>query len=122
MEPAAPDRNRRNDMANKALFKPLVGKLVPAATTVNEAGGAAYALRAEQALAQYVVTGCMNGTFYATAEDQLANILALAKNVDSEFLAKVAVYAREKAAMKDAPALLLAVLSVRNPRLLAKVF
>src|SRR5262249_28086687 len=109
-------------MANKALFKSLVGKLVPAATTVNEAGGAAYALTSEQALALYVVTGCMNGTYYASSEDQLATILALAKNVDSEFLAKLAVYAREKASMKDAPALLCAVLSTRNPQLLAKVF
>ncbi|MEO6327102.1 MAG: TROVE domain-containing protein [Thermoanaerobaculia bacterium] len=109
-------------MANPALFKSLVGKLLPAATTVNEAGGKAYEPTPEQALAQYVVTGCLNGTFYASAEDQLANILDLAKGVDSELISKLAVYAREKAWMKDAPALLCALLSVRNPAALARVF
>ena len=31
-------------MANKTLFKSLIGRFVPAADAVNEAGGLAYAL------------------------------------------------------------------------------
>ncbi len=60
-------------MANKTLFKSMVGKLVPAADALNEAGGPAYALPPKQALAQYAATGCLNTTFYASAEEQLAD-------------------------------------------------
>lgn len=109
-------------MANRRLFRSLVGKLVPATNATNEAGGVAYERTPKQALAQYVATGCLNATFYASADDQLEKVLALAAKVDSEFLAKLAVFARESAWMKDAPALLLAVLSARSPEHLAKAF
>jgi len=42
--------------------------------------------------------------------------------VDGEFVAKLALYARQKAHMKDTPALLCAVLSVKAPELLEVVF
>jgi 60 kDa SS-A/Ro ribonucleoprotein len=42
--------------------------------------------------------------------------------VSPEFIAKTAVYARERGAMKDMPALLLAVLSRRDPALMDRVF
>ncbi len=109
-------------MANKNLFASLVGRLLPKADTINEAGGKAYAFSPEHALAQYAATGCLNGTFYATAETQLATVLALASQVEAPFLARAAVYARQRGHMKDMPALLLAVLSVRDPQLFAKVF
>ncbi|MEZ6082085.1 MAG: hypothetical protein R3C56_42340 [Pirellulaceae bacterium] len=41
---------------------------------------------------------------------------------DDQYLAKLAVYARQKAAMKDMPAALLVALSVRNTELMHQVF
>ena len=109
-------------MANKNLFASLAGRLLPRADRINEAGGDAYAFGPEHALAQYAATGCMNGTFYASAETQLEAVLALASAVEPSFLAETAVYARQRGHMKDMPALLLAVLSARDPRLFAQVF
>ncbi|MCB9594320.1 MAG: TROVE domain-containing protein [Sandaracinaceae bacterium] len=109
-------------MANKSLFSSYAGKHLPHADLVNEAGGIAYAFGPDHALAQLAATGCLNGTYYATAEVQLDHVLKLAAQVDVELLAKTAVYARQRGHMKDMPALLLAVLSVRDPALFAKVF
>lgn len=109
-------------MANKNLFKSIVGMLSPKADTVNEAGGRAYTLSPKQALAQYAATGCFNQTFYADAGDQLEKVLGLANEVESEFVAKTAVFARESGYMKDMPALLLAVLSTRDKELFERVF
>lgn len=109
-------------MVNKALFKATRGNALPMADTLNKAGGVAYRLAAEEALAQYAVTGCFNNTFYANADEQLDEVLALAHQVDALFIAKLAVYARQTAHMKDMPALLLAVLSTRSPELFKQVF
>lgn len=109
-------------MANKNLFASYVGKLLRKTDSVNEAGGQAYSLEPRAALAQLAATGCLNGTFYASAETQLARVVELAGKVDSEFVAKTALYVRERAFMKDLPALLTAVLSVREPYLFAEVF
>lgn len=81
--------------------------------TVNNAGGLAYSKQAEEALAQLAVTGTFNGTFYASGKDQLDRAKALAPQVAPEFLAQVAVYARTKGNMKDAPALFLNLLAAR---------
>ena len=102
-------------MANKNLFKSLPGKLTPKADAINEAGGVAYAFESRHALAQYAATGTLNGTFYATAQDQLETILALCDKVEPEFIARTALYARKHGYMKDLPALLCAVLSVKRP-------
>ena len=109
-------------MANKNLFKSLVGKLVPATNARNEEGAPAYALTPKQALAQYAATGCLTRTFYAGAREQLAVVLELCEKVEPEFVAKTAVYARERGFMKDTPVLLLAVLAAKDVRLLARVF
>ena len=115
--------NERTTMANKTLFQSLRGAtLVPKTDSVNEAGGRAYELSPKQALAQYALTGCLNSTYYASADDQLANVLALAEKVDADFVAKTAVYARQKGFMKDMPALLCASLSTKDPQLLRAVF
>ncbi len=108
-------------MANKTLFQTLAG-MRPQADTVNEAGGKAFAFTPKHALAQYAVTGCLNGTFYATAETQLQRVLELASAVGPEFAAKVAVYSREQGHMKDMPALLCAALSVLDAGKLKAVF
>jgi 60 kDa SS-A/Ro ribonucleoprotein len=109
-------------MANKTLFASLKS-LLPRATVRNEAGGQAYQVAPKHALAQLAATGCFNGTFYATAETQLDELRKLIAQVDDNvFLAKLTVYARERAFMKDMPAALLAVLSKRDAQLLHKVF
>jgi len=113
-------------MANKTLFNSLVAKLftAPPADAVNEAGGVAYAMSPKAALAQYASTGCMNATFYASAEEQLAKVLELCASpaVEPEFIARTAIYARQSGHMKDLPALLCATLSFWSPGLLAEVF
>ncbi|BDS05503.1 ribonucleoprotein [Oceaniferula spumae] len=109
-------------MANKNLFTSTRGKKLPHADSHNLAGGRAYAFTAQHALAQYVATGCLNGTFYATAGEQLDKIIELAGQVDDHFLAKTAIYSRREAHMKDAPALLCALLANRDVELLAEVF
>ena len=109
-------------MANQTLFQSLRGKLLPATDAVNEEQAPAYAFTARHALAQYAVTGCLNGTFYATAEAQLETVLKLCREVEPEFVAKTAVYCRKRGYMKDMPALLCAVLATRDAALLRKAF
>ena len=106
-------------MANKNLFQK---NTLPAADAINEAGGLAYQLPPKQALAQYAVTGCLNSTFYAQAQTQLDQVLALCAQVDPEFVAKTAIYARQNGYMKDMPALLTAWLATHGAPYLPVVF
>ena len=109
-------------MANKGLFASLKSWL-PRANARNEEGACAYQLSPKHALAQLAATGCFNGTIYAQAQDQLATLLALVNQIDDNvFLAKLAVYSRERAFMKDMPAALLLVLSKRDRVLFRRVF
>ncbi len=98
-------------MANKALFKSVVGKMPANTDTLNEAGSGAYALSNKHALAQYAVTGCFNNAFYSDATLQLNNILDITQHIEPQFIAKTAIYARQRGYMKDVPALLTAVLA-----------
>ena len=109
-------------MANKNLFATIAGNLLPKTDAVNEEGARAYALTPKAALAQYAATGCLSGTYYATAEEQLEKVLALCAEVDDLFIARTAIYCRERGFMKDMPALLCAVLAVRNAALLEAIF
>jgi 60 kDa SS-A/Ro ribonucleoprotein len=109
-------------MANKNLFQTVKGMFTPKADAINEAGGTAYKLSPKAALAQYAATGCFSHTFYADASEQLEKILELTKELDAEFVAKVAIYAREKGFMKDMPALLVAVLSTKDKVIFEKTF
>ena len=109
-------------MANKSLFSSLKS-LLPRATARNDAGGAAYALPVKHALAQFAATGCFNGTFYADAETQLDTLKSLISQVDDNlFLAKLAIYSRERAFLKDMPAALMATLAARDTVLFHEVF
>lgn len=99
-------------MANKDLFKSQSNQ-APEATAINNAGGPAYNLTAKAALAQIAATNTFNGTYYTSAEDNLKlakDAVANVKN-DPEFIAKVAVFSRDKSYMKDMPAFLVAVLA-----------
>src|SRR5215475_14235738 len=109
-------------MANKTLFASLRDALIPQTDTLNSENAPAYALAPKQALAQYAATGCFSRTFYATADEQLARVLALCDALDPEFVARVAVYSRAQSFMKDMPALLCAWLSARDARLHEAVF
>ena len=108
-------------MANKSLFQ-CITSVIPRAGVVNEAGGPAYKLEPKHALAQMAATGTFGNVFYASAQTQLDEMRKLIDQVDdNEFLAKLAVYSRERAYMKDMPAALLVVLSTRETELMHPV-
>ncbi len=107
---------------NNSLFQTVRGMFTTKTDTINKAGGRAYELTPKHALAQYAVTGSFNSTFYANAEDQFAKVLELCEKVDPEFIAKLAVFARERGYMKDMPAFLAAMLSVKDKALLEAIF
>lgn len=109
-------------MANRNLFAALAGKLTPAVDALNEERAPAYALSPKQMLAQYAATGCLSSTFYASDREPLDRVLTLCPSLDAEFIAKTAVYCRERGFMKDMPALLCAVLSTRDAKLLGVIF
>ncbi len=106
---------------NKNLFA-SAARVAPADVVKNNAGGKAFAMTADHQLAQYVVTGTFGSTFYTNAKVDLERVVQFAQEARAEFVAKLAVYGREKAYMKDAPAFMLAVLSVTDPGLFAKAF
>ncbi len=109
-------------MANKTLFSSVKSRL-PRANATNEAGGRAYKLAPKHALAQIAATGTFGNAFYSKAETQLLEMLKLIDQVDdNEFLARLALYARQKAHMKDMPAALLVALSLRDTELMHRIF
>ncbi|MFM8224030.1 MAG: vWA domain-containing protein [Planctomycetaceae bacterium] len=109
-------------MANNKLFASTNAR-PPQATARNEAGGVAYDRDPRQALAQFAATGCFNGTYYSGAEEQLTTVNTLIAQVnDNLFLAKLALYSRERAFMKDMPAALLVALASRDTTLFHQVF
>jgi 60 kDa SS-A/Ro ribonucleoprotein len=91
-------------------------------TTVNNSGQNAYELTASQALAQLAVTGIYKDALVANGLET-STLLGLAEKCDPEFVAKVAIYSRNSAFMKDAPALLTAWLSCQgHTELVKKIF
>lgn len=109
-------------MANKSLFASYAGKLLARPDARNRERAPAYALEPRAKLAQLAVTGTLSQTFYASGASQLAEVLEAASKVEPAFLAKAAIYARQKGRMKDMPALLLAVLSSFDVRLFSVAF
>lgn len=100
---------------NKEVFVDRRTSRLPDATVLNEVGGRAYELSDKAALAQLVLTGCFNNTFYTTGEEQQKKILELCGKTCPTFVAKLAVYARKNGHMKDSPAVLLAWLAANHP-------
>lgn len=109
-------------MANPQLFQSTRGRFIPPANTFNHEGAPAYTPSPQHRLAQYAATGCLSGTFYAGAEAQLETILTLCQEVEPRFIAKTAIYCRERGYMKDTPALLAAALTVRGQEFLPAAF
>jgi 60 kDa SS-A/Ro ribonucleoprotein len=109
-------------MANRTLFASIRGALLQCADTFNYEGAPAYAYSPKHALAQYAATGCFGQTFYASADEQLTRVIELSREVEPDFIARTAIYTRRHSFMKDMPALLVALLSTREPRLHEAVF
>ncbi len=109
-------------MANKQLFASALSRLLPRADTLNQEGALAYAYGPEAKLAQLAATGTLADGFYASADAQLMDVVLAAKDVDPEWVAKCAVYARQSGTMKDMPALLTAYLTMADPDLAVRVF
>ncbi|MBD3678797.1 MAG: RNA-binding protein [Rhodobacteraceae bacterium] len=109
-------------MANKSVFASIKGRLLPKADAFNAHAAPAYAYSDAHYLAQVAVTGTFGGMFYQSPEDELDYVLALSESVSAEFLAKTAIYARQKGHMKDMPAVLLAILARRDPVLFRQAF
>ncbi|SHH72617.1 TROVE domain-containing protein [Massilia sp. CF038] len=109
-------------MANVQLFQTLKGRFLAPANAANACNAPAYQMSAKHQLAQYAATGCLNATYYASAEAQLAKLLELSEQVDVTFIAQTAVYCRERGYMKDTPALLAAVLAAKGAPELAPTF
>ncbi len=108
-------------MANFNLFNTRQAQL-PASDTLNNQQAPAYSYKPKHKLAQLAVTGCLNQTYYADAETQLAEVLKLVAELDAHYVAKAAVYARKKGHMKDMPALLLAALAAQRSSLVPALF
>jgi 60 kDa SS-A/Ro ribonucleoprotein len=106
-------------MANRSLF---AASQVAQGNTLNAEGALAHALKPRQALAQLAMTGCLNQTFYASAQTQLDEVLALCFEVPGEFVAQTAIHARERGRMKDMPALLCAWLASFDGARLESIF
>ncbi|MDE7548329.1 RNA-binding protein [Acetobacter fabarum] len=109
-------------MANRSVFASLPGRFAPQTDIHNAAGAAAYDLTPPHKLAQLAMTGTFGGGYYTDAQTQTCNLIELANTVSPDFLARAAIFARDKGHMKDTPALLLAVLSGRDPALFSRVF
>lgn len=108
-------------MANFNLFNTRQAQL-PASDTLNNQQAPAYAYKPKHKLAQLAVTGCLNQTFYADAQTQLAEVLKLVGELDARYVAEAALYARKKGHMKDMPALLLAALAAQRSSLVPALF
>jgi 60 kDa SS-A/Ro ribonucleoprotein len=109
-------------MASKTLFRSILGRLLPPTDALNHEGAPAHAFTPKHGLAQLAATGCLHATFYADGQAQLSDALALAAQVEPAFIARAAVFARERGHMKDMPALLCALLAVKDRDLLTRVF
>jgi len=112
-------------MANKNVFRNSRYVAPTPTDTVNNAGGVAYSLNDKEALAQLILTGVFNGTFYTTAQNQIDNVKALLDKLGPEettFIAKLAIHARKNGFMKDTPAYLVAWLSKQDTAIFKTAF
>jgi hypothetical protein len=69
--------------------------------TENRAGGEAFTETAEVALVNLVLTSFMKDKFYEAAKDEQARLTGLLTQVDPQFAAKAAIYARKRFGMRS---------------------
>lgn len=71
------------------------------AVTFNKAGGEAYALDARHALLTMLLTSFVQDQFYRKGEKTLEELATLVKEVDADFAAKAAIFARTEFGMRS---------------------
>ena len=74
--------------------------------TVNYEGAKAYTLTPELELYSAVVTASLHDQFYEGSADRLVRIRELIKKNDPQFVARLAVYTREKMYLRSIPLVL----------------
>ena len=74
--------------------------------TINHEGAEAYRLSAEMELYTAVVTTSLSNNFYETASERIQRIADLVGKCDAQFVARLAVYARQKMNLRSIPLLL----------------
>lgn len=60
------------------------------------AGGSAFTMSPELEAVTLVLTSFVQDTFYSTAQNDLSRLKKLTTQVDTEFLAKLAIFARHR--------------------------
>ncbi len=80
-------------------------------TVKNHEGANAYKLSPEMELYTAVVTSSLSNTFYEKEDKRLNRIIELIKNTDPVFVARLAIYAREKMHLRTMPIVLVTELS-----------
>ena len=74
--------------------------------TRNHAGAKAYRMTPEMELYTAVVTASLSGKFYETDQARYERIVKLIQTVDPQFVAKLAIYTREKMYLRSIPVVL----------------
>ncbi len=69
--------------------------------TINRANGTAYKQSAKMQLISMLLTSFAQDQFYRSAKDTFKDLAKLVKEVDAEFAAKAAIYARTKFGMRS---------------------
>ena len=72
-------------------------------TTRNHEGAKAYAMTPEMELYTAVVTSTLSDSFYESKDGRMERIAALVRQVDPEFVAKLAVYTRTQMNLRSIP-------------------
>ena len=83
----------------------------PSTKVKNHEGADAYSMSAEFELYALVVTTTLSDSFYEKARDTVTRIRTLVKKCSPEFVAKLAVYAREEMHLRSIPLVLTVELS-----------
>ena len=76
-------------------------------TVMNHQGEKAYAMTPEMELYTAVVTCALSDKFYESKDDRMERIASLIRQVDPEFVAKLAVYTRTQMNLRSIPMLLI---------------
>jgi 60 kDa SS-A/Ro ribonucleoprotein len=84
-------------------------------TVFNHAGAKAYSLSPETELFTTVATAGLSDNFYEKSDEKLERIKALIAANDPVFVAKLAIYARNKMYMRSIPIVMLVELAKLNP-------
>ena len=76
-------------------------------TVMNHQGEKAYAMTPEMELYTAVVTCALSDKFYESKDDRMERIASLIRQVDPEFVAKLAVYTRTQMNLRSIPMFLI---------------